>query len=183
MRAELAWIVEPDERRRFARSAALAACLRGAGVCIACGLIAPVLVAAIATAASRMQLAAGGPGILPVTVLVPSLLLLVVALVASRVMMSFRVGVLVGFCALAASTLALWVVLAVEGMVWMERRGVFLLDGDPPHSVADRTDVVLDIFTTGMWIGHATFWVSAVLAGAAIGIMIGGLRAPSTTQR
>jgi len=55
----------------------------------------------------------------------------------------------------------------------MDRHGVFLLDGDPPRGGADTSDIVLDIFTTGMWVGHVIFWVPGVLIGAALGDAIG----------
>ncbi|MFJ6536121.1 hypothetical protein ACIQH5_07785 [Paenarthrobacter sp. NPDC091711] len=81
-----------------------------------------------------------------------------------------------GLWALAASSVALLAVLAVEGPVWMDRHGVFMLDGDPPRNSASTVEVVMDIFSTGMWSGHLILWVPAVLMGAALGAWIGGRR-------
>lgn len=173
MRAELAAIEDPVARRRFARSAARAAFGQGVGFHAGLGLVVALLVAVAAVTASRLQFAEGGPGVLLVTVPVPALLLLLVALVAAGLTRSFRVGMQIGLAALVTSFAALVVVLAVEGMVWMERHGVFILDGDPPRGMVGAADVVFDIFTTGMWIGHAIPWSTGVLIGAALGAWAG----------
>lgn len=176
MRAELASIDDPDARRRFARGAARAAFGKGLGVRIAFGLAACLLVAVVVLRASRVQLADGGPGVIDVTVPVPAFLLLIVALLAAGHTRSFRVGVESGLFALVASFVALFVVLAVEGMAWMDRHGVFLLDGDPPRHVPDTADVVFNLFSTGMWLAHVMFWAPAMLIGAALGAWMGGRR-------
>lgn len=174
MRAELAAIEPPEERRRFARGAAWAAYREGFHRWIVGGLIAAVLVAAVALAASRLQLPHGRPGVLAVTSSVPALLLLLVALVCAARSRSFRAGVLTGAISIILSFLALTVVLGVEGMVWMDRHGVFVLDADPPKgTAADRTDIMLDIFTTGMWFVHAIPWIAGALVGTALGWWIG----------
>ena len=117
---------------------------------------------------SRMQLQAAGPGVLEVTVPVPAFLLLAVALAAR----SFRFGLQTAALALLASFVAVFAVVALEGLVWMDRHGVFVLDGDPPRQAASDADVVLDFFTTGMWIGHLIFWLLFALIGAALGARI-----------
>lgn len=63
-------------------------------------------------------------------------------------------------------------VLAFESMAWMDQRGVFPLDADPPRTRIGQTEAALDIFITGMWIGHVAFWLFAVVvaAGAGTGI-------------
>ncbi len=137
-------------------------------------LAAGIIVAAAVAIASRLQLSEGRPGVLMVTVPVPALVLLLVALAAACTARSFRFGLLTGLWALLASFVALLAVLAVEGPVWMERHGVFMLDGDPPRKSASTVDVVMDIFSTGMWSGHLALWVPAVLMGAALGAWIGG---------
>jgi len=91
-----------------------------------------VIVAGVVLTASRVQLHAVGPGVLPATVVVPAAALLVVAFLSARTARSFRFGLMTGFLALTASFVAVFGVLAVEGPVWMDRRGVFMLDGDPP---------------------------------------------------
>jgi hypothetical protein len=55
----------------------------------------------------------------------------------------------------------------------MERHGVFVLDADPPRYPVGDVDVLLDIFTTGMWLGHLIFWLPWPVIGAALGASIG----------
>ena len=148
----------------------------GYGVRVGFGLVAAVLVATIGLAASRLQLADGGPGVLAVTVPIPAFVLLLAALVSAGRTRSFRIGLQTGLFALVAGFAALFAVLAVEGMVWMDLHGVFLLDGDPPRGVADPADIVFDIFTTGMWVGYVTSWLPAVVIGAALGMWVGDRR-------
>jgi hypothetical protein len=169
MRAELAAIDDPDARRAFARSAAASAFAHGLGICIALALGTAVLVAAIALTASRSQLDEGGPGLLGVTVPLPALLLLVVSFVAAYAARSFRIGLTTGLLALAASFVAVVSVVALEGLAWMDRHGVFVLDADPPRYPVGDVDVLLDIFTTGMWLGHLIFWLPAPFIGAWLG--------------
>ena len=165
MRAEVAAIEDPDAARRFARSAAMAAFLRGWGVRLGGALMAATLIAAITFAASRLQLPDGGPGVLGVTVPLPALVLLAVTGVTAAITRSFRIGVETGALSLVLGG-GPSAVLAGEGRLWMDRHGVFVLDGDPPKVPVDRSDVVFDLFTSGMWIGHLAFWVPAVLLGA-----------------
>jgi hypothetical protein len=174
MRAELASIDDPGERRRFARSAARTAFRQGLGLSVGLGLLGAVLVAVAAVTASRLQLANGGPGVLEVTVPVPAFILLFVGLVSAAVARSFWTGLKTGIIALAASSVGLSAVLAVEGMVWMDRHGVFILDGDPPKGPVRTEDVVFNIFSTGMWVGHAILWAPGVLIGALLGAWIAG---------
>jgi len=169
MRAEVAAIDDPEARRRFARSAAAAAFAQGYGIRIAWALGVGAIVAAVTLIASRVQLHSGGPGVLGVTVLVPAFLLLAVAFVSARTTRSFRFGLETGLLALAASFLAVSSVVAIEGLVWMERHGVFMLDGDPPRQVVGDADVIFDLFTTGMWLGHVIFWLPWPLVGAWMG--------------
>ena len=174
MHAELANIDDDAARRSFARSAAGAAFRHGFGIRIGFGLVTGLLVAAVTLTASRLQLADGGPGVLDVTVPVPAVLLLLSALLSAALTRSFRVGLETGVVAFFASSLALFSVLAVEGQVWMDRLGVFLLDGDPPGRVIDTSEVIFNIFSTGMWIGHLALWLPAILIGAAVGAWVGG---------
>lgn len=170
MRAELASIDDPDARRRFARSASRTALAYGYGIRVGLPLLAGLLVAIIAVTASRMMLADAAPGLLAVSVPVPALLLLLVSLVAGALGRSALVGLEAGLAALAACAVAVFVVLVLEGQVWMKLNGVYLLDGDPPPTgLVDVTDIALDVFVTGMWVGHVVVWVPAVLIGAALG--------------
>jgi hypothetical protein len=99
---------------------------------------------------------------------------LLVALASAGRTRSFWTGLKTGILALAASFVGLSAVLAVEGMVWMDRHGVFLLDGDPPRGPVRTEDVVFNIFSTGMWVGHAILWLPGVLIGAMLGAWIAG---------
>lgn len=182
LRSELASIDDPDARRQFARSAASAAFGRGLGMMIGFGVGAGVLVAAVVLVASRLQLADGGPGLLDVTVSVPAFILLLVSLLSAALARSFRFGLEAGVIALVTSLVALFTVLATEGIVWMNRHGVFLLDGDPPRGVVDTRDIVFNLFSTGMWVGHLVLWVPAVLIGTALGAWIGSRRSPAHVQ-
>ncbi len=169
MRAEVAAIDDPDARRRFARSAAAAAFVQGYGIRIALALGVGVIVAAVTLITSRVQLHAGGPGVLLVTIPVPAFLLLAAAFVSARWARSFRFGLETGLLALAAGFVAVSSVVALEGLVWMDRHGVFMLDGDPPRQVVGDADVIFDLFTTGMWLGHLIFWLPWPLIGAWMG--------------
>jgi hypothetical protein len=178
MRAELAAIDSPEDRRHFARSAGKAAFSQGLGLRIAFGLGTAALVATVTMAASRLQLPDGGPGVLPVTVPVPAVILLLVALLATGLARSPRFGVETGLLALATGFAALGATLAIEGQVWMDRYGVFVLDADPPRGAVDIGDLILDPFTTGMWLGHLALWLPAVLTGAALGAWINTRQTP-----
>lgn len=182
MRSELASIDDPDARRQFARSAARAAFGNGLGMMIGFGVGAGLLVASVVLVASRLRLADGGPGLLEATVPVPAFILLLVTLLSAALARSFRFGLVTGVLALVTSFVALFAVLAAEGIVWMNRHGVFLLDGDPPRGVVDTPDIVFNLFSTGMWAGHLVLWVPAVLIGTALGAWIGSRRSPVYVQ-
>ena len=169
MRAELAAIDDADARRRFARSASAAAFVHGLGTRIAVALGTGAVVAIVTLTASRVQLNDGGPGVLAVTVPIPALLLLAVALASAYAARSFRFGLQTGVLALVASFAAVFAVVALEGLVWMDRYGVFVLDADPPRQPVSDADVVLDLITTGMWLGHLIFWLPWPVVGAWIG--------------
>ena len=174
MRAELAAIDDIDARRRFAHSASVAALGHGLGLQIAISVGTGVVVGAVALTASRVQLQDGSPGILGLTVFVPAILLLAVALATAYAARSFRFGLATGALALTACFAAVAFVVALEGLVWMDRHGVFVLDADPPRHAVDDVDVIFDLFTTGMWLGHLIFWLPWPVIGAAIGARLGG---------
>lgn len=181
MRAELESIEQADDRRRFAYSAARSVAGQGLAARVCLGLLAGILTTATAVMASRLQLAAGGPGLLPVTVPVPAGLLLAAALLAAAATRSFRLGLQAGIIALGCCALAVLGVLAVEGLVWMDRLGVFILDGDPPRGTIGTADVVLDVFSTGLWVGHVVMWLPSIVLGAALGA-VRGRRPPAGVE-
>lgn len=173
MRAELAAIDDSRARRRFARSASAAALGWGYGICLTLAAGGALLSGGAAVTASRLQLPEGGPGVLAVTVPAPAVPLALVAFLAAHSTRSLRFGLLAGLLALAASLGAVFAVLGVEGQVWMERRGVFMLDGDPPRHAVGSTDIVLDLFSTGVWLGHVLFWSPWPVVGAWLGARVG----------
>jgi hypothetical protein len=183
MRAELVAIDDVGARRRFALSAASAAIGRGYGTSLALASAAAVFVAGAAVTASRVQLNDAGPGVLAVTVPVPALPLFAIALLAARMARSFRFGLLTGLLGMVTSLAAVFAVLAIEGPVWMAREGVFMLDADPPRRAVGSAEIVLDLFSTGMWVGHLVFWLPWVLIGAALGARLGSLKRLTTAAR
>lgn len=134
---------------------------------------AAIVVAVVVVAVSRAQLATGGPGVMAASVPVPAAAVLIVAAVAAATARSFRAGLGAGLVALVACFVTVAVVVALEGLVWMERLGVWALDADPPQSPATVSDVALDFFSTGLWIGHLAFWVPFAFLGAALGSRLG----------
>ena len=176
MRAELAAIEDPAERADFSRSAAGSAIRSGWLLRLELPIGAAIATALFALLASRGQLPDAGPGILAVTVPVPALLILGVAVAAATMTRSFSFGATVGLSALLAGLAAVFAVTALEGLVWMRRHGVFVLDGDPPRSPATDSAVVFDLFTTGLWAGHLVVWAPCILIGAAAGRWLGARR-------
>lgn len=171
MRAELAAIEEPDARSAFARSAARASFARGLGVDLVVIGATVATTAGIVVSASRLQLPQGGPGVLGVTVLIVPLVLLVAGVVLGHRSASRPEAIALGLLTTTATFLGLIAVLTIEGTIWMDRHGVFILDGDPPRHPVNTTDIMLDIFTTGMWIPHVLFWLPTATTGALLGTM------------
>lgn len=179
MRAEVAAIDDADERRAFARSATAAAFWRGHGVRLLGAFSAGSVVAIGALIASRLQFESAQPGLMAVTVPLPALVVVLVVLAASVAGGSVRLGLETGVLALLASAVAVAIVVAVEGLTWMAAHGVFILDGDPPTGPIVASDVVWDLFTTGLWIGHLVVWVLALGLGAVAGLVVTAMRRAS----
>lgn len=175
MRAELAAIEDAEARRRFARSAAAAAFSRGPLLSLVLILGPAVVTAAATVAASRVQLAEGGPGVMLATVPVPALLLFAVAAIAAAAGGSVRAGLVTGALALVACFVSVAATVALEGFLWMEQRGIWVLDADPPRGAVSPLDVVLDFFSTGIWAGHLAFWLLWPVLGALLGAWLGRL--------
>ena len=132
------------------------------------------LVVALAVfTASRLQLPSGGPGVMVATVPVPALVPLLVSLASAFAARSLRAGIEAGARTFFACFVAVAAVLAVEGLVWMQTWGVFMLDGDPPRTPVGSLDVALDFFTSRIWLGHLAFWLPWPLIGAGIGAVLG----------
>jgi hypothetical protein len=171
LRAELAAIDEPAQRRAFAIGGAWAALRAGAlhgARPVAAGV--GVVVAAGSLAASRWSLAHDQGGILSFWVSFPSVLLLAVALVVARRSGSFVAGLHASWLSGAAALVAVVVVGVPEAILWAQRRAGYLSTGDaiPPTWQA----AVLDVLRPEFLIGMAAFWTMAALGGAAIGVAL-----------
>jgi hypothetical protein len=143
MRAELAGITDPRDRRRFALGCALAALRTGWGrmpwlVAIGCFLG----FAAITFVGSRIMLAGDRHGILA-GVLLPGLVFFAVGLVAARHGRSFRAGLESGLVGLLSGLAGVLVVAAPEAVTWYREAGVWFIDGDAPaHGIAGPAEAV-----------------------------------------
>lgn len=175
LRAELAAIDPPAERRRFALGGAWTALRSGPpreAWLLAAG--AAVVVAASCFAASRWSLAHNKGGILDVWVTVPNILLFAVALTTAwrsrSVGSALRTAALAGLAAMVA-------VLAVsipEAVVWANEQAGYLSTGDavPPTWQAAVRDVLRPEFLMTMIV----LWSTSAASGAALGMAFGQLR-------
>ncbi|MFC0032703.1 hypothetical protein ACFFMM_24585 [Micromonospora chaiyaphumensis] len=175
LRAELAAIDPPPERRAFALGGAWAvlrsgrppgAWVRAAGVA--------VVVAGGSFAASRWSLAHDRGGVLGFWTAVPSVLLFAVALAAARRTRSFGAGLRAGGLAGLAALLAVLAVGIPEAAVWAHQHAGYLSTGDavPPTWQAAVLDVLRPEFVVGMIV----FWITGGAGGAALGAAAGRLR-------
>lgn len=169
MTAELAAIESPAERTTFARSAAGAAIRLGWAVRVSIVVGVALLSGLGVLVGSRLQLEADGPGLLAVSVPLPALLLLAGGLVAAQHERSALRGLAIGAIAAVTTAVVVLGMLAAEGLTWMSRLGVYALDREPPRGDVTPGDIALDVFTTGMWMGHAVLWV----IGLGVGVLLG----------
>ncbi|MEO3811935.1 hypothetical protein ABGB17_23300 [Sphaerisporangium sp. B11E5] len=178
LRAELAAIDPPAERRRFALGGVWAVLRsgqpRGAWI-MAAGTA--VVVGGGVFAASRWSLAHDRGGVLGFWTAAPTVLLLAITLTTAWRHRSFgsglRVGALAGLTAMAA-------VLAVsipEAVVWANAQAGYLSTGDavPPTWQAAVLDVLRPEFLTAMTV----FWTTGAVGGAALGTALS--RRPADT--
>jgi hypothetical protein len=175
LRAELAAIDPPAERRGFALggvSAALrsarshGAWIRAAGVA--------VVVAGGSFAASRWSLAHDRGGVLGFWMAFPSVLLLGVALATAWRSRSFGSGLRTGALAGLAALVAVLAVGIPEALVWVHQQAGYLSTGDavPPTWQSAVGDVLRPEFLLGMTV----FWAMGTAGGAALGTALGRLR-------
>ncbi|MDH2429067.1 hypothetical protein [Sphaerisporangium sp. TRM90804] len=172
LRAELAAIDPPAERRGFALGGVWTALrsgqshgawLRAAGVAI--------VVAGGSFAASRWSLAHDRGGVLGFWVAGPSVLLLAVALATAWRHRSFGSGVRAGALAGLAALVAVLAVGIPEAVFWMRRQAGYLTTGDavPPTWQAAVLDVLRPEFLAVMTV----FWAVGAVGGAALGTALG----------
>ncbi|GAA1400409.1 hypothetical protein [Catellatospora coxensis] len=168
LRAELAAIDPPAERRRFALGGMWAALRSGrpqAAWASAAGVA--VVVAAGSFAASRWSLAHDRGGILDFWVVGPSVLLLAVALVTAWRNRSFGAGLRAAALSGLAALVAIVAVGVPEALVWAQRQAGYLSTGDavPPTWQSAVLDVVRPDFLLVMIV----FWAVGAAGGAALG--------------
>jgi O-antigen/teichoic acid export membrane protein len=174
LRAELATITVPRERRRFALGAAVAllgkphtrsSFVVAAGVAVAFG--------AGLLGVSRAGL--GDDGLGSVTMLLPPVLLFAIASWCARSRRSLRFGLDTGILAALTTLVAVAVVYGVEAAHWYHLApDVSVLDGD--HVDLDSTRAaVLDAANPVILLVHLVFWSPWPLLGARA-----GARAPRT---
>ncbi|MFE0153986.1 hypothetical protein ACFWY5_43080 [Nonomuraea sp. NPDC059007] len=182
LRAELATIDPPAQRRRFALGG-IWTILRTAAphrAWIPATAVA-LLTASGSFAASRWSLAHDRGGILDFWMTAPALLLLAVALTTARRSRSFATGLRATAPATLAALIAVLAVGIPEALHWADRRAGYLTTGDalPPTWQAAVLDVVRPEFLIGM----IAFWTAATIGGAALGTALARPHTPGTTAR
>lgn len=177
MRAELASIDDPRERRRFARGCTWAALRQGTGRVPVALVLGVALAFALATVAvSRLVFAGHGPGILGyVAVGFPQVVLLAAAFLPAWSTRSFRVGLETGALALVAALLGYLAVAMPESAYWYHQAGVYLLDGDPPKTPDPNPalDPLLPLFL----VAPLLLWPPCAVIGAELGARLSWRRA------
>lgn len=175
LRAELAAIDPPGERRRFALGGAWAALRSGPlhGAWLQAAGVA-VVVAGGSFAASRWSLAHDQGGVLDFWMAAPSILLLAVALATAWHTRSFGSGLRAGALAGLAALVAVLAVGIPEAVVWAHQQAGYLSTGDavPPTWQSAVRDILRPEFLAGM----IAFWTTSTAGGAALGAALGHLR-------
>lgn len=168
LRAELAAVEAPAERRSFALGGAWTALRSGTppgAWPLAAGVA--VVVAGGSFAASRWSLAHGQGGVLGFWIIVPGFLLFAVALGTAWRARSFGSGLRAGALAGIAALVAVLAVGIPEAVVWADRYAGYLSTGDavPPNWQAAVRDVLRPEFLGGMIV----FWMMNTAGGAVLG--------------
>jgi hypothetical protein len=173
MRAELAAVDDPGERRRFAVGCGLTALRTGwsrSAVLVAAA--AGGLLATAMLVSSRLSLAGDRSGpLLGVVAGLTPMVLLAVAAGAGFTRASFRCGLEHGFLALLFGLVGILAVAMPEGARWAEAAGVFLLDGDAPRMPLTARAGALDALTSTLLFGSLT-WLPWPVIGAGLGVSL-----------
>lgn len=168
MRAELACIDDPGERRRFAFSCAFTAVRSGWGRGTMLVAAASFLVfGGTSLVASRVMLAGDRTGLLAVLIGVPQLLFFAIALAAARATRSFRIGLEYGVSALLASLAGILGVAVPESVRWYHEAGVWMIDGDSPASAIPGPATAIQDAVGGLTFFYLLFTTPWPLMGAA----------------
>ncbi|MEV0289535.1 MULTISPECIES: hypothetical protein [unclassified Kribbella] len=167
MRAELACIDDPRERRRFAVSCALTAVRldRRALLVATASFVAFGITTLVA---SRVMLAGDRTGVLAVLFGVPQLLFFGIALTAARVTRSFRTGLEYGVSALLASLAGVLVIAVPESLRWYHEAGVWILDGDSPVGGIPGSTAAMQDALQGLTFFYLLFTAPWPLLGAGL---------------
>jgi len=169
MRAELAAIGDPRERRRFARGCTLTALRTGWGrtpLLVAAGCF--LCFAGLTFATSRIMLTGDREGILA-GALVPALVVLVVALAVARSGRSFRAGLESGLAGLFGALAGILVVAVPESVTWYVEAGVWITDGDAPANGIGGRGVAMRDTLGGVTLFYLLFTAAWPVIGAALG--------------
>jgi len=165
LRAELATITVPRERRRFAIGAAVA--LLGRPHSRRSFVVAPAVAVAFGAGllgVSRVGL--GDDGLGSVTLLLPPVMLFAIGYLCARSIRSLRFGLETGIVAALTTLVAVAVVYGVEAAHWYEiAPGVSVLDGE--HVDFDSTRAaVLGAVHPIILLVHLVFWSPWPVLGA-----------------
>jgi hypothetical protein len=176
LRAELATITVPRERRRFAVGAALA--LLGRPHSRRSFLVASAVAVAFGAGllgVSRAGLGNGGLG--SVTMLLPPVMLFAIAYLCARSTRSLRFGLETGIIAALTTLVAVAVVYGVEAAHWYHvAPDVSVLDGEHVDFNSTRA-AVLNAVHPIILLVHVAFWSPWPVLGAVAGTRARGLAA------
>jgi hypothetical protein len=179
MRAELASVEDPHERRRFAIGCAVAALKAGIGPAPWLVAVGVGVVFAVGTlVASRISLAGDRAGILGYLFPGPMLALFAVTVATAFISRSFRTGLVTGVLALLSGLIGVLAMTMAEAARWYAVAGVYVLDGDAPKSglALTRLDAILDPLAPQFLIAFLLFWTPWPVLGAAIGACLRKIR-------
>jgi hypothetical protein len=165
LRAELATITVPRERRRFAVGAAVA--LLGRPHSRRSGLLAAAVAVAFGAGLLGVSRAGlGDDGLGSVTMLLPPVMLFAIAYLCARSPRSLRFGLETGILAALTTLVAVAVVYGVEAAHWYHiAPDVSVLDGDQVDFDSTRA-AVLDAAHPIILLVHLVFWSPWPVLGA-----------------
>jgi hypothetical protein len=165
LRAELATITVPRERRRFVLGAAVA--LLGRPHSLRSGLLAAGVAVAFGAGLLGVSRAGlGDDGLGSVTMLGPPVMLFTIAYLCARSTRSLRFGLETGILAAATTLVAVAVVYGVEAAHWYHAApDVSVLDGDHVAFGSTRA-AVLDAAHPIILLVHLVFWSPWPVLGA-----------------
>jgi hypothetical protein len=177
LRAELASISVPRERRQFAVGATVA--MLGTPRRLRSGLLAAGM--SVAFAASLLgfsRATVGHDGVGSVSVLLPPVMLFAIGFLCARSTRSLRFGVETGILAAVTTLVAMAVVLGVEAAHWFDVAHVSVFDGEYVDFSTSRA-AVLDALHPIILLVHLLFWLPWPVLGARAGVRARRRGAPS----